>query len=325
MNNMRVHCSNASPKTIIFLIALLFMLPANAQILEVVGMEPALRDNTAWNPETCRKTENGRYCPVVKVRINQADCVFEGNMIGEPEFKTNEYWVYMNPGAYHLAVKLPGHDFLDVIFRDHMDDAKLKERCTYILNLRRTDLKLRRAKLNKGFHTFVGASYQLMGFSGPELNFGLSFGPVYAEATLGIGTNTMDNIAIYKTSNGATTLHEAYNYKAKRSLGFKVGYMADFDYLLVTPYLGFNSYVIKGESLLAGAATTDFEELKPSAFIAGVRLSFPIGKLVQVNVTPQFCFDLGKDDYYKVVCNGACDMESWSKGFQLAGGIQLRF
>ena len=324
--NMRIFTLKRQKYCILVLLACL-MLPLStaAQKLEVVNLVPDIRDNTAWNPNTCRKLDDGRYCPVVKVRFKQNDCVFEGNIIGKPVFKTNEYWVYMNPGAYHLTVKLADHDFLDVNFGDYMEDGKLKERRTYILTLRRTDLRLRRDKLTKGFHTFIGASYQLIGFSGPVFNAGISVGPVYAEASLGIGTNTMDNVAIYRTQGGTTNLQEAYNYKAKTSMSMRVGFMADLDYLILMPFVGMTNTTIKGESIMTKPATTDFETLKPSAALAGVRLSFPIGKLVQVHVTPQFAFALNNDDYFKVVTAGASDMEAWAKGFQVAGGIVLRF
>ena len=154
---------------------------------------------------------------------------------------------------------------------------------------------------------------------------GLSFGPVYVEGSLGIGTNSMDNVAIYRTTDGSTTLHEAYNYKAKTSISARVGFMADLDYLLLMPFVGITSTNIKGESIMSQKSTTDFEALKPSAVLAGVRLSFPIGKLLQVHVTPQFAFAMNNDDYFKVVTTGTPDMENWAKGFQVTGGVVLRF
>ena len=83
--------------TLFSLIVSLFALSAVAQKLQVVSFEAALTDNTAWNPSTCHKLDDGRYCPIVKVEFNAPSCAFEGGVIEgkAPLFKTNEYWVYM--------------------------------------------------------------------------------------------------------------------------------------------------------------------------------------------------------------------------------------
>ena len=114
----------------------LMAVAVRAQKLEVVSFEEALRDNTAWNPATCRTLPDGRYCPLVKVVLNDSELVFEGNIIGDPPFKTNEYWVYMNVGAYHLIVKHPDFEKLDVVFEEINPDIKrLQQKHTYILTL----------------------------------------------------------------------------------------------------------------------------------------------------------------------------------------------
>ena len=117
------------------------MLPMNvaAQKLEVISLEDAVTDNTAWNPSTSHKLDDGRYCPVVKVEFNQPACNFEGGIFEgkKPVFKTNEYWVYMLPGARHLIIKHPNYDKIDVFFDEvNPEIVRLKEKHTYILKLK---------------------------------------------------------------------------------------------------------------------------------------------------------------------------------------------
>ena len=117
----------------------LMTMTAQAQQLEVVSFEEALRDNSAWNPATCRRlpTDSTRYCPIVKVEFLDQDLVFEGPLIGESVFKTSEYWVYMNIGAYHLVIKHPDFEKLDVHFAEVNPDIKrLQNKTTYILRLK---------------------------------------------------------------------------------------------------------------------------------------------------------------------------------------------
>jgi TPR repeat protein len=126
-------------KYYLLLSVLLFSLSVMAQKLEVVSFEAALTDNTAWNPSTCHKLDDGRYCPVVKVEFNAPSCAFEGGVIEgkTPLFKTNEYWVYMLPGARHIVIKHPDYEKLDVFFDEvNADIVRLKEKVTYILKLK---------------------------------------------------------------------------------------------------------------------------------------------------------------------------------------------
>lgn len=111
--------------------------PVVAQQLEVVSFEVALQDNSAWNSQTRRELPDGRFCPIVKVELNEKELAFEGNLIGGQVFKTNEYWVYMNVGAYHLVIKHPDYEKLDVHFADVNPNIKrLQEKHTYILKLK---------------------------------------------------------------------------------------------------------------------------------------------------------------------------------------------
>ena len=110
-----------------------------AQKLEVISLEDAVTDNTAWNPSTSHKLDDGRYCPVIKVEFNQPACDFEGGIFEgkKPVFKTNEYWVYMLPGARHLIIKHPNFDKIDIFFDEvNPEIVRLKEKHTYILKLK---------------------------------------------------------------------------------------------------------------------------------------------------------------------------------------------
>ena len=52
---------------------------------------------------------NNQICAMVKVELPVAGVQFEGNVVGEPLFKTTEYWVYLTPGTKMLKIKAPGH------------------------------------------------------------------------------------------------------------------------------------------------------------------------------------------------------------------------
>lgn len=77
---------------------------------------------------------NGNVCALVKVIVPEARAAFEGNLIGETDYKTSEYWCYLTPGTKMLKVKYPGCEPLMVNFVDIMG-APLQEKRIYELVL----------------------------------------------------------------------------------------------------------------------------------------------------------------------------------------------
>ena len=102
-------------------IFLLFLLSAvvglQAQKLTVEKMEVAPMDLSASTQP--RNDLNGNPCALVKVLFPTVGVTFEGNVLGDVEFKAGEYWVYMSEGSYMLNVKHPNFYPLMVNFRDY--------------------------------------------------------------------------------------------------------------------------------------------------------------------------------------------------------------
>ena len=106
-------------KTIVLVLVLLGILQnvAVAQKLTVENMSAAPMDLSASLYE--RKDLAGQSCGLVKVQLATMGAKFEGNIVGQTEYKTGEYWVYMEEGAYKLTVKHPNFVPLDINFRDY--------------------------------------------------------------------------------------------------------------------------------------------------------------------------------------------------------------
>ena len=111
---------------------LLLAMAAGAQELTVKRMEVAVGDLTASVQP--RNDLNGNACALVKVQLATPGARFEGNVIGDVEFKTGEYWVYMSEGSYMLNIKHPSFLPLFVNFRDY-DIKKVEGKTTYVLTL----------------------------------------------------------------------------------------------------------------------------------------------------------------------------------------------
>lgn len=119
-------------RIVIFATILLTAIGLQAQELTVKSLEMATTDISA---STQRRVDlNGNPCALVKVQLATSGAKFEGNVIGDTEFKTGEYWVYMTDGSYMLQVKHPSFLPLMVNFRDY-DIRGVKPLNTYVLTL----------------------------------------------------------------------------------------------------------------------------------------------------------------------------------------------
>lgn len=93
----------------------------NAQELKVVSFEKMLTDVTARSAVV--RDGNGDICALIKVSLPVKDCEFDGNIVGKPEFRISEYWVYMTPSSKRLTVRCPDCALLDVDFNAGVESA----------------------------------------------------------------------------------------------------------------------------------------------------------------------------------------------------------
>ena len=105
---------------------------AIAQELTIKSLAASPMDLSASQYE--RKDLAGQPCGLVKVQLAAMGAKFEGNVVGQTEYKTGEYWVYMTEGSYMLTVKHPSFVPLDINFRDYGISGVLSK-TTYKLTL----------------------------------------------------------------------------------------------------------------------------------------------------------------------------------------------
>ena len=119
-------------RIVIILSLLIAAFDVCGQKLTVEKMEVAPMDLSASTQ--LRNDRNGNPCGLVKVQLAAVGAQFEGNVIGDVAYKTGEYWVYMNDGAYLLRIKHPNFLPLDLNFRDY-GIRKVEGKCVYVLTL----------------------------------------------------------------------------------------------------------------------------------------------------------------------------------------------
>lgn len=95
-----------------------------------------------------RKDLNNKECALIKVVITEPNVTFEGNVIGEVEFKTNEYWVYVSNGTKQLKVKVANALPLLINFKDH-NIIDVKSKLTYELFLKKESNEASKPQMQK--------------------------------------------------------------------------------------------------------------------------------------------------------------------------------
>ncbi|WP_302616346.1 tetratricopeptide repeat protein, partial [uncultured Muribaculum sp.] len=81
-----------------------------------------------------RRDANGTPCALVKVQLRATGASFEGNIVGDTQFRTNEYWVYLTEGTKMLRIKHISAQPLMVRFADHGTESLLSKN-TYELSV----------------------------------------------------------------------------------------------------------------------------------------------------------------------------------------------
>lgn len=119
-------------KTIFLTIILLcgFVSPLLAS--DPIVVDKLIHKTTDLSALNAPKDMNGVPCGLLKVITNDKSMTFEGSIIGTPEYKNGEYWVYIPQGNYQLKLKSEKNDPLLLSFRDYNID-KVVAKNTYEL------------------------------------------------------------------------------------------------------------------------------------------------------------------------------------------------
>lgn len=87
----------------VLVLSLMLGLSTFAQQLEVTSFQKSTADlSAATNPRT---DLNGKACGLIKVQAPVQGLSFEGNIVGDVDFKGGEYWVYVSDNSKQIVLK----------------------------------------------------------------------------------------------------------------------------------------------------------------------------------------------------------------------------
>ena len=110
---------------------------AFSQGFKVKEFKQNISDGSAFNAPM---DANGHHCGLIKVRTDQPELQFRGDVVGNVENKTNEYWVYMAKGSGQLGILHPNFLPMTIDFGKY-GIAEVDSKATYVLTLAETKYK----------------------------------------------------------------------------------------------------------------------------------------------------------------------------------------
>lgn len=270
-------------------------------------------------------------CPLIKVQFREPNAVFEGPVPKniKPEFKVNEYWVYMMPKAQHLVIKHPNYKKLDVEFGEFLEDNKsvsgvwkIESKHTYVL-----ELEVEEDGPKSSFT--VGAGFNVMPFMGPTVNVGFKLKKFSVEGGAVLGLSKSSEVYIYDKSS---KLVDGYNYSALRAF-LRVGYdilNVSSDVFSITPQAGAAFNTINGSQLseISGSSDKVLDGASAISGTVGVRFMYaPSGVKgpLRIFVTPEYDFALSKDKNFEALSAFDSKIKSWAEGFNVNLGLMFYF
>lgn len=118
-------------RVVLVFMSLLCPIAIFSQGFKVKNFKQNINDGSAFHAPL---DADGHPCGLIKVRTDNAGLKFKGNIVGEIENKTNEYWVYMSQGSKLLNILHPNFLPMLINFGDY-GIGEVSSKATYIMTL----------------------------------------------------------------------------------------------------------------------------------------------------------------------------------------------
>lgn len=121
-------------KVIIALIAL-FGCAIQLFASDPLVVDKLIHKATDLSASNAPKDMNGNSCGLLKVITTDKSMTFEGSVVGTPEYKNGEYWVYLPSGTYQIRIKASSKMPIQLNFKDY-NITIVEPKATYELTFR---------------------------------------------------------------------------------------------------------------------------------------------------------------------------------------------
>ncbi len=318
MNGAYVIRGNMKNKGFIFLIAALFScLSVCAQHeIKVSSFKELLSDLSA---STNRRYDlNDDACALVKVQYPMPNATFEGNIIGDVEFRNNEYWVYVSKGTKRIKIHLPSAPTIQLEFVD-FDIPQAESNVTYIVEFKFPEKTSNQTKkIETRF--YVDAGYFIGGAGGMELSVGTYIGGFNIELNYMVPIGGKQDL--YWNHASLPSLNATY--KPTMALGGRLGYgIKAGEKFRITPQMGVK--FLKTSEAIEGSSDEHASGAYCNSFLLACRLQYRVNKHFGLSLTPEYDIRMMKSEGFKALSEASSGINKWNNGIGIRIAANLEF
>lgn len=295
---------------IVLLFCLFSTIDVYAQEVQVKTFKELTTDISA---RTHRRYDmNDEACALVKVQFPNNGASFEGFVVGDAEFKSNEYWVYVSPGSKRLKMHLPGYPTIEIEYATY-GIPKLESNVTYciVLNLPSTGVDV-------SFNSHIG--YNVGGCNAASLSFGTFIGKFNIELFAQLPMSESDEV-FWMSAN---SMPVCFDYKPSYAAGMKLGYAVTDNSIYIVPQIGV-SYLGLSESAKEETNLSPAKGANSLALMASVVIRYNCGKQFFIYAEPQYKIAAVKSKGWNILSNASSTIKKWNNGFGCEIGVGVSF
>lgn len=282
----------------------------HAQELQVKTFKELMSDLSA---RTYRRFDmNDEPCALIKIEYPHDGATFEGMVVGDWEFKKNEYWVYLSKGAKRVKVHIPGYTTVTIEFSE-FGINQVEANTTYVVEFKFP------SKLKSSF--YVEAGYVIGGTMGPEVSLGAYLGGFNIEFNAYVPMGASETI--YWQSD--TQYPQEFTYKPSIAFGGRIGYgiMAGKKFR-ITPQVGMMYMGLK-ETAVGGSTLAPAKGANCASLTLDCKLQYMIAKNFGISLTPEYDLALAKSKGFIALSDVSDKIKKWNNGISVKVAVNLEF
>lgn len=299
---------------ITYLLFFFFSLGISAQEVTVKSFKEEISDLSA---RTNRKYDvNDEACALIKVQYPKAGATFEGNVVGDVEYKNGEYWVYVSKGTKRFKIHLPDVPTIVVEFADY-GVQQVESNTTYSLYF--NIIKPKSASTLKS-KFYVEAGMLIGGTMAPELSIGTYLGGFNVELNMMLPMGKSDEVYWYKGNQQVVA-----TYKPSFAVGGRIGYgiMVGKSFR-ITPQVGVN-FMKTAETLGDNASANIASGAYCSSLVVAVKLQYLVSKNFGISISPEYDAHIMKSEGFKAISESSKKVKGWGNGIGVKAALNIEF
>ena len=256
---------------------------------------------------------NQDACALVKVLFPNEGARFEGNVVGDVEYRGSEYWVYLVNGTKSIRLMLPGYPTIEVEFVDY-GVTQVVSNVTYVIEFKFPS----KGGMQTSFYAEAG--FLAGSPMGVDLSFGTYLGGFNVELNAMLPMGGGESLYAHFVDKTVK-----YTYKPSFAMGARLGYGIDLGRKFrLTPQLGIR-FLKTSESADGGSSVSVVSGANCTSLLFALKASYLISKHFAISLAPEYAAAVVKSNGFKALEAESSVFVKWNNGVGVKLSATLSF